>query len=325
MIKLLTLIGTFIFSISHSFASDFKFSTGVSINNLFSDLEDARLARRTFCSLNNNGFDLVRFPINFDEIFPKDLDTFKDEDSQLVRLDSLISNAISCNVKILLDFHKYQGLKKSPDQHLERFIKIWLKLAERYKEIPSSQLAFEIFNEPNLALDTEKWNEVLNKTLPSIAEIDADRTFFIGSSEQNIIETLPILELPSIPNPIIYVFHYYTPMEFTHQQADWSESYSDYESRAWPLENDIEKLAFDFKNVNEFAQSNSVEVILGEFGVYGKAEENSRYRWLEQIIKQTEKYNIPWIHWDLSSGFGLYDIEKDKFDKNILDVLQLSH
>jgi endoglucanase len=298
-------------------------SKGVSVDEVL-NFEDYSEGSTPYCAIISEGFDTVRLPINFDILFSKQK-PYKVDNKHLEKLKTEIDIAINCKLNVVLDFHKYKNLKQFPEKHLERFTRIWEFLFNAFKNKHHSNLIFEIFNEPNLNLTPVKWNELLARVLPRLERIDHKRTLIIGPAMQNSIEGLPELVIPSIENKIIVAFHYYTPMEFTHQLANWSKKYKSYKKRDWPLNSDeILKLKTDFLDAKSWAETHGYQLILGEFGVYKKAPRQSRLDWLSQTTSVAAELNIPWIYWDLSSGFYLYDRKKEQFDMGILKALKLN-
>jgi len=90
-------------------------------------------------------------------------------------------------------------------------------VALHYKDAPNG-VVFEILNEPNGAMN-ESWNDVLAENLAIIRASNPTRRVVIGPRMWNSMGELDNLRLPAADRNIVVTFHYYTPMEFTHQGA----------------------------------------------------------------------------------------------------------
>ncbi|WP_298821518.1 glycoside hydrolase family 5 protein [Chloroflexus sp.] len=166
------------------------------------------------------GFDHVRVPIAWshhtDHHPPYQID-----ETFFQRIDWVLEQSHSNGLKVVIDAHHYHALNSNPAGEKNRFLAIWRQIAERYHD-RGPWLYFELLNEPQEAFnaDPETWNSLLAEALSVIRASNPTRKVILGSVHGYDLNTLPLLRLPSDPNLII-TFHYYGPIEFTHQNAHW--------------------------------------------------------------------------------------------------------
>ena len=55
------------------------------------------------------------------------------------------------------------------------------------------------------------------------------------------------------------------------------------------------------------AKTTGYPVVVGEFGAYSKAPAAARLRYLQAMRSEMASRQLPWMYWELASGFGLYD------------------
>jgi hypothetical protein len=159
------------------------------------------------------------------------------------------------------------------------------------------------------------------------------------------------------PN-VIYNFHFYEPILFTHQGADWSSPLLvGLRGVPYPSNPDVIRPVLD-RATNPFLQTwlrlygrqrwvsdrvatligeaaawgntHGVPVICNEFGVYRLfADAQSRFRWLYDVRTALDKYRIGWAVWDYedaNSQFGLVTRYADRIaiDEDIARALNLT-
>ena len=80
-----------------------------------------------------------------------------------------------------------------------------------------------------------------------------------------------------------------------------------------------------FNSAAEWAEANDVELHLGEFGVYNAPGEpvhrRSRSAWIKAMRKSAERNDIGWAYFELSSEFGAYDHDRNRWQPGVLEAL----
>jgi endoglucanase len=62
-------------------------------------------------------------------------------------------------------------------------------------------------------------------------------------------------------------------------------------------------------------------VAVGEFGAYSMAPDAARVNYLNAMRTEMVARNLPWMYWELASGFGLCDPQPHIWRQNLLDAL----
>ncbi len=129
------------------------------------------------------------------------------------------------------------------------------------------------------------------------------------------------LILPDDPN-LVATFHYYEPLQFTHQGASWVDGSQVWMGTLWTGTR-AEKRAITtvLNRAAAWSKREKVAMVLGEFGAINLADRESRARWMSYVAREAEKRNIGWIHWQFCSDFPLYDCEENRWDEAMLHAL----
>lgn len=273
-----------------------------------------------FDEIKNAGFDFVRLPVRWnthaEESTPYTIDT-----TFFARVDKIVNWAVEHDLVIIVDFHHYEEMMTNPWGHEERLLGLWKQVAEHYKDYPST-VFFEILNEPNSQLDTALWNSIVSKALPIIRETNPTRDVIIGPVNWNSPDWLSTLEVPE-DSHLIATFHYYSPFEFTHQGAEWNPDSAQWLGTTWDATDSQQaEIKNMFDSVKEWsAKHNNIRILLGEFGAYSKAPQDSRIRWTDFIAREAERHGFAWAYWEFASGFGAYDPNTNQWREDLLKAL----
>ncbi len=180
------------------------------------------ITEKDFAQLASWKLDHLRLPIDYPVI--------ENNEVGLGYLDQALSWAKKYDLNVIIDlhhapgfvFHSPQNSKLFTDPaYEERYLKLWQMLTTRYAS-EGDYLIFELLNEVVLPNSTP-WNKLSQKAVSTIRKIDAQRKIIIGSNNYGSLHHLQELEITDTPN-LIYTFHFYEPMYFTHQKASWMPS-----------------------------------------------------------------------------------------------------
>ena len=302
-----------------------------------------------FKIIKNLGFDHVRVPVDYNLVEEEDgtyTDGFK-------YIDRAISWARKYNLNMILDLHETYGFVFDDDTKVqffsdrsvrERFFKLWENFANRYVKY-KDMLVFELLNEVTKEEFGPVWNETIIEAVERIRKIDKDVKIIFGGTRNNSLSDL--VKLPIIDDKnLIYTFHCYEPLIFTHQGAYWIKDMPlDFrinypmtkeevvKAKTGPLkkvyenwggeeglyfglsEDDYIYHIFDnlFSEAVEFAKKYNLTLYCGEYGVINLADVHAKVRWYEDIHKVLEKYNIGralWSYREMDYGI-IDDLNKD--------------
>lgn len=266
------------------------------------------------------GFDSVRIPVRWSAhaalaapyaIDPKFFD----------RVDWAVRQALQRKLIPIVDMHHYEAMFDEPEKNRKRFLALWAQIAEHYKNFPP-ELALELLNEPHNKLTPDIWNSVLADGIAVVRRTNPTREIVVGPVGWNAIGELHGLVLPKDDQHLVVTVHYYSPFQFTHQGAEFVPGAEQWRGRKWTgTKAEQQAIARDFDTAIVWAVKNHRPLYLGEFGVYHKADEESRARWIRRVADEAVKRKMGFAYWEFCSGFGIYDPTTDRWIKPLKDAL----
>jgi endoglucanase len=167
-----------------------KLGRGVNIlgydKAFWQDHEKGRFKESYFKMIKDAGFSSVRI-----NLYPFRLmdSQYKINPNWLKTLDWTIDKGLEANLMVILDLHEFTAMADDPEAKKEMFLSFWKQIAPRYKD-KSSNVVFEILNEPNKKLTVDMWNIFLADAVKIIRETNPYRTLIIGPGNWNGIESL---------------------------------------------------------------------------------------------------------------------------------------
>jgi endoglucanase len=282
----------------------------------WADPSKARFKPEHFKKIKAAGFGTVRIVLQaFDHI---DM-YYSIEAGWLKRLDAMVDAALDAGLTVIIDEHDYLICGKDVTTCQQKLNAFWAQVAPRYKD-RSSKLVFEMLNEPHEAFTPELWNAQIKQTLPIIRASNPLRNVIIGPGNWNAFGFLPKLELPVTDRHIIVTFHYYSPMEFTHQGSPWVSQFK-LTGQNWGSPVDLAQLDKEFDTVKAWSNEWNRPILLGEFGAYETAPMDGRLRYDSTVARAAEKRGFAWAYWQFDKDFVVYDIDKDAWVEPILKAL----
>jgi len=161
----------------------------------------------------------------------------------------------------------------------------------------------------------KEWLAVVRKSNPN-------RMVVIGSANFNSFYEVRGLDLPKDDRKIIVTFHYYMPNKFTHQGAPWTPDSNKYLGMKWGTDQEKRAIVRDFKVVANWGQESGRPIYLGEFGVFNKADPNSRFQWTKTVADAAVNQGFSFTYWEFChTNFGIYDPKTKTWNKQLLEAL----
>lgn len=312
---------------------DFGFCRGVDLGGWFSqcDYSEDRLehfiTEKDLDKIVSWGLDHVRIPIDYN-VVEKDDGEFIPEG--FFRIGRAIGWCKARNLKVVLDLHKTAGFSFdvgeaesgffSSEKFQNRFYRLWEELARRFYD--PENVAFELLNEVTDESFIDAWNRISRTCIERIRPIAPKALILIGSYHNNSVDAVKDLAAPA-DDRVIYNFHCYSPLEFTHQGAYWVPDMApdfrqSFEEAAIP-EDYFEKA---FASAVETAEKNNTALYCGEYGVIDRANPEDTVKWFRLIHAAFEKYQISRAAWSYKEmDFGLTDSRMDAVRDELIPLL----
>jgi len=274
------------------------------------------------------GFNHVRIPITWATHILLDLPPYPVDPGFFDRVDWAVDQALDNGLIAVVNHHHYDALDADPERTglnapRDIFLGIWRQISERYRDY-SNTVIFEINNEPHGRFNAANWDALWKETLAVIRETNPERNVIVGPIDWNSIYALNTLRLPDPEEDahLIVTFHYYNPHRFTHQCAAWAgDPDCNWLGTTWGTDAEYNTVMNDFRNAVQWAEGVNRPLYLGEFGVYERADMDSRVRWTGHLARTAEAYHIPWAYWEFGAGFGIYDREANAWRTRLLGAL----
>jgi hypothetical protein len=176
-----------------------------------------------FRRIKQQGFDFVRLPVN-PEFFGFSLDGQSGQTATMnyAQIDAAIQQITQAGLAVVLDIHPGANFMKTLEQGgsaNDRVVELWGALAERYKNVPSNVLAYELLNEPQYYNHADSYNALIAMIVRRIRVADANRLLIIESPAVTSINPVDSLnQVKVMPDPnVAYDVHFYQPYIVTHQ------------------------------------------------------------------------------------------------------------
>jgi endoglucanase len=278
------------------------------------------------------GFDFARIPMSYWQWSSRE-DWFTIDEDVMEDIDEVVELGRQYNIHISLNLHRIPGYcingrdlepvdlfddtPENMQKALDGAIYHWRFFAERYKGIPSTQLSFDLINEPPSFDDETRYVEVARALVKAIRDTDPDR--LIVSNGIDVGRT-PVFGLADLG--LVQSTRGYDPMSVSHYKATWvpENAYETFELPTWPLIGDNGKVwnkgALKEKLIDTWKplEAMGVPVHVGEWGCYNKTPHDVALRWMRDILSLWNEAGWGYAMWNLKGSFGVLNSERDDVD-----------
>ena len=298
---------------------DLGFYRGVNLGGWFSqcDYSEERLEHfieeKDFDVIAGWGLDHVRIPMDYNVLENED-GTLSEEG--FGRIARAVGWCMQRGLKVVLDLHKTAGYSFDVAEgeggffydkaYQERFYRLWEGLAARFND--PDRIAFELLNEVTDPSVIDEWNRIIAECIARIRRIAPRSLILVGSYWNNSPDAMKDLDMPA-DDRVIYNFHCYDPVQFTHQGAHWVPKL-DINARVSFAEANITHEYFEerFASAIRTAEERGAALYCGEYGVIDRATPEDTVKWYKVIHEVFEKHQIARSAWSYRRmDFGLSD------------------
>ena len=337
------------------------YQKGVNLGGWFSQCDyseerfDSFIRPEDFAVIKSWGADHVRLPVDYNLL----------QDEQAHPLESgyrRLQRAIDCcranGLNMVLDLHKTPGFSFDAEEgesgffesetYQDRFYSLWESLARRFGR-NADMLAFELLNEVTDEDYMPAWNRISQSCIRRIRVFAPDIPILVGGYWHNSAVSVKAIA-PPIDEHIVFNFHCYEPLIFTHQGADWmsppmdtafripvTASFGQMEAAGqkmlnefctgldrYPPETKLTAAFFEdfFAEAVQAAEKNGVPLYCGEYGVIDRAAPEDALVWFRAIHTAFERYGIGRAAWSYRQmDFGLSDVRMDAVRPELIRCL----
>ncbi len=177
------------------------------------------------------GMNAVRFYLNY-KTFEDDANPYVYKQSGWDWIDQNVAWAKKHGIYLILNVHVPQGgfqsngegnaLWNNPENQY-RLKALWFNIAKRYANEPTIA-GLDLLNEPVVTTSIDQWKNLSQLIIDTIRTVNTNSMIIVervnaigddwsGNSDMNFFDLND--------NNLAYEFHFYLPMEFTHQGASW--------------------------------------------------------------------------------------------------------
>ena len=305
------------------------FQKGVNLGGWLSQCDYSKdrlenfITEKDFETIASWGMDHVRLPIDYN--------IFEDGRDGFGHIDRAAKWAQQYGLNLIIDLHKTWGYSFDAgyaeagffdsERDQEKFYDLWEKLARAYGDRPQS-LAFELLNEVTDKAYMPGWIKISARAFERIRAFAPKTRVLLGGYWNNSVEAVPDLPKPFDEN-MVYNFHCYDPLCFTHQHAHWVDpekvgkdvSYEESGATAAYFE---ERFAPALKK----ADRENAYMYCGEYGVIDFVSPEDTLQWFKAIHEVFDRHGIGRAAWSYRQmNFGLSDKRLDGIRSELLKYM----
>lgn len=257
----------------------------------------------------------------------------------LRRLEEVIRLSLARDIAVIVDplhyvatatgYIGFEVPNRSTGALARALVVFWGELAEALRDTDPRRVFLEVVNEP-ATYRPATWYTLQERILAAM-RVGAPKHTLIAAanlrvkSNWNNISGLTALTPVSDSN-VVYNFHYYSPMVFTHQGAEWLNTFKCMSKVSYPSSPDLvrsasvspdckdaataqnwinyygqeqwnlNKLRSDLKRAADWAKTHEVSVISNEIGAY-KTPSNAKLRYYRDLATALAELDIGWTAW----------------------------
>ena len=277
---------------------------------------DGHFVEWEFKALREWGFNFARLPLDYRALTTGD-DWYNLAEDKMRFLDEAVDWGRQYGIHVQLCFHRIPGycildqseafpLGTSPVAQ-DAACRMWAAFARRWKDVPTEELSFNLFNEPTRHTAGKNYLPLVKMLIAAIRKEDPKRYIVVDGDS---CASKPLPELYSMP-AVGQAFRGYTPHAITHFGADFIAGIPQ-TPPTWPLAPGYVKghVAQTPEETVEKYQS-AIDAgeccMVGEFGCRNKTPHAVTLAWMEHCLELWKSKNLGWALWNLRGHNGFLD------------------
>jgi len=285
------------------------------------------------------GFDFVRLPMDY-RCWTDRNDPYQLDEKVLGEIDRAVEYGRKHGIHVDLNLHRAPGYTvASPPEKLDlwtdeeaqkQFDFQWSQFARRYRGIPSTQVSFDLVNEP-ARLDVARYAKVARRVVAAIRKVDPERLVISDGLQWG---RQPLPELADLG--IAQSTRGYDPMEVSHYQASWVNGQR-WAEPTWPLKQGNKIIDREWLYQNKILPwkklaEKGVGVHVGEWGSYNRTPHDVTLRWMRDFLELWKEEGWGWAMWNFRGSFGILDSRRSdvayadfrghQLDRKMLDLIR---
>jgi len=295
--------------------------------------------------LASNGFNFVRIPTDY-RFWIADFDYLKPNDSVFLYFDAYLEACRSRGLHMSLNIHRGPGYCINGN-NLERdnlwtdavaqdgFVFQWETFADRYREVPISQLSFDLLNEPpnvgEYGLTRANHAALIRRTVAAIRSIDPAREIVIDGLGGGHLAMPELADLA-----VVHSGRGYQPMPVSHYKAGWWSGHvtapkPKYPGQKWQGKVWNRETLLEFYQPWRDVEASGARVHIGEMGCYNKTPNDIALRWLGDLFGVYRELRWGYALWNFTGDFGIVDhgrpgaryepVDGYSVDRDLLDLM----
>lgn len=272
--------------------------------------------REDLVRLKDAGFDTVRLPVRWS--VHTDLEPpYAIDPVLLARVDEIIAWAEQIGLQIIVNVHHYDLMNDDPDTHEPRLEAIWEHLSRYFIDAPGTVI-FETINEPHTKMSTARTDALNRRLLEQLRQQHPDRWVILGTAFWGNLDALEESR-PVYDAKVMLTYHDYSPFEFTHQGAGWTDQTET--GIRWGSSRDLSNMMSELDSALAVQNRTRMPVFVGEFGVYQGVPVEQRALWTRTMRTGLEARGLSWCYWDFAGSLKVYDVDEETWLPEIKSAL----
>jgi endoglucanase len=313
---------------------------GFNLLEKFTASRNAPYREEDFAMMAEWGFDFARLPTSY-HCWSKPDNWLTIDEGPVRHIDQAIEFGKRYGIHVNLNFHRAPGYCVNPPEEpkdlwtdasaLDACAYHWKYFAARYKGIPSTQLSFDLLNEP-ARTEEPNYVRVAKHLIEAIRSADPARLIVADGHKWG---NDPVHGLADMN--VAQSTRGYQPMHISHFKASWIQGSDKWPTPTWPLVLkdqtwDKERLRRERIEPWKALEKKGVGVHVGEWGAFTSTPHDVALAWMKDNLDLWKEAGWGWALWNLRGGFGLLDTRRadvkyetykgHQLDRKMLELLR---